>query len=199
MECSGTFTFQGPFWTAESWQTLATRACVEHAPKLGWQVRTARWRASVANKKHVALLKQGAQAWNAWRREHPMVCPDLFGATLFGADLSKADLREANLRGADLSYADLRGADLSDANLAGADLYRATLSDANLTQTNLSYANLRGTGLSEADLTGSVGWFAGMNQPKSIESQRTSVSRGCGSAVYRGSATKRGSVVVPAE
>src|SRR5215211_7711324 len=95
--------------------------------------------------------------------------------------------------------ADLRGADLSYANLAGADLYRATLSEANLTQTNLSYANLRGTGLSEADLTGSVGWFAGMNQPKSIESQRTSVSRGCGSAVYRGSATKRGSVVGPAE
>jgi uncharacterized protein YjbI with pentapeptide repeats len=153
----------------------------------------------VANKKHVALLKQGTGAWNAWRRANPRVCPDLFGATLFGADLSKADLREANLRGADLSYTDLRGADLSYANLAGADLYRATLSDANLTQANLSYANLRGTGLSEADLTGSVGWFAGMNQPKSIESQRTRVSRGCGSAVYRGSATKRGSVVGPAE
>src|SRR3954453_9350085 len=66
----------------------------------------------MANKKHVALLKQGAEAWNAWRREHPTICPDLFGASLFGADLSNADLREANLRGADLSYADLRGADL---------------------------------------------------------------------------------------
>src|SRR3954471_7973826 len=153
----------------------------------------------MANKKHVALLNQGVEAWNAWRREDPTIRADRVGARLFGADLSNADLREANLRGADLSYADLRGADLSDANLAGADLYRATLSDANLTQTNLSYANLRGTGLSEADLTGSVGWFAGMNQPKSIESQRTSVSRGCGSAVYRGSATKRGSVVGPAD
>ena len=131
----------------------------------------------MANKKHVALLNQGAEAWNAWRREHPMVCPDLFGASLFGAHVSKADLREANLRGADLSYADLRGADLSDANLAGADLYRATLSDANLTQTNLSYANLRGTGLREADLTDSVGWFAGMKRPEAVESQRNSLSR----------------------
>ena len=122
----------------------------------------------MANRKHLALLKRGVEAWNAWRRKTPQVRPNLSGATLFGADLSKADLREANLR----------GADLSDANLAGADLYRATLSNANLTQTNLSYANLRGTGLSEADLTDSVGWFAGMNQPKSIESQRTSVSRG---------------------
>jgi hypothetical protein len=38
----------------------------------------------MANKKHVALLRQGAQAWNAWRRKHPRVCPDLFGANLFG-------------------------------------------------------------------------------------------------------------------
>ena len=46
----------------------------------------------MANKKHVALLKQGVEAWNAWRCEHPKVCPDLFGAALFGADLSDADL-----------------------------------------------------------------------------------------------------------
>jgi uncharacterized protein YjbI with pentapeptide repeats len=110
--------------------------------------------------------KQGAQAWNAWRREHPMVCPDLFGATLFGTNLSNADLREANLRGADLSYA----------NLAAADLYRATLSDANLTRTNLSYANLRGTGMSEADLTDSVGWFAGMKRSEALGSQRCGLS-----------------------
>ena len=153
----------------------------------------------MANKKHVALLKQGTGAWNAWRRANPRVRPSLSGTSLFGATLCGADLRDADLRGADLSYANLCGADLSDANLRGADLFWASLGDADLTQANLSYANLRGTGLSEADLTGSVGWFAGMNQPKSIESQRTSVSRGCGSAVYRGSATKRGSEVGPAE
>jgi len=53
----------------------------------------------MANNKHVALLKKGAETWNAWRRANPKVCPDLFGAALFGADLSNADLREANLRG----------------------------------------------------------------------------------------------------
>jgi Pentapeptide repeats (8 copies) len=121
----------------------------------------------MANRKHLALLRQDVAAWNVWRRTNPRVRPSLSGASLFGATLCGADLREANLRGADLSYADLRGANLSHANLAGADLYRATLSEANLTQTNLSYANLHGTGLNEADLTGSVGWFAGMKQPKS--------------------------------
>ena len=47
-----------------------------------------------------------------------------------------------------------------------------------LIEADLDYANLRGTGLSKSGLTDSVGSFAGMNQPKSIESQRTSVSRG---------------------
>jgi hypothetical protein len=32
--------------------------------------------------------------------------------------------------------------------------------------------------VSEADLIGALDWLAGMNQPKSIESQRTRVSRG---------------------
>ena len=41
----------------------------------------------MANEDHVARLKQGVDAWNAWRRENPDVSPDLF----------KANLRETNL------------------------------------------------------------------------------------------------------
>src|SRR3954452_7074489 len=107
----------------------------------------------MANKKHVALIKQGVDAWNKWRRAHPKVRPDLLGAPLFGANLCGADLREADLRGADLGYANLCGADLSYANLRGADLFWAILSEANLTKANLGYANLRGTDLSTRDLT----------------------------------------------
>src|SRR3954454_17112748 len=51
----------------------------------------------MANKKHVALIKQGVDAWNEWRRAHPKVRPDLLGAPLFGANLCGADLREADL------------------------------------------------------------------------------------------------------
>jgi hypothetical protein len=58
----------------------------------------------MANDEHVALLKQGVAAWNAWRAENPNIRPDLRGAVLNrtdlrGADLSEADLEEAALKG----------------------------------------------------------------------------------------------------
>ena len=148
----------------------------------------------MANKKHVALLKQGVGAWNAWRRTNPRVRPSLSGASLFGATLCGANLREADLRGADLSYANLGGADLSHADLRGADLFWASLGEADLTQANLSYADLRGTGLTEADLTDSVGWLAGMRRPESSRA-RGSMSRAGEATPFKGFAKKRGSGV----
>jgi len=122
----------------------------------------------MANRKHLALLKAGVEAWNAWRRTNPRVCPSLSGASLFGATLCGANLREADLCGADLSHADLRGADLFWANLGEADLTRASL----------SYADLRGTGLTEADLSDALGWLAGINRLEGVEGQRARASRG---------------------
>ena len=61
----------------------------------------------MANRKHVALLKQGVEAWNAWRRAHPKIRPNLFRADLTRASLSGADLRRTNLGRASLRYADL--------------------------------------------------------------------------------------------
>jgi hypothetical protein len=54
--------------------------------------------ASMPNNKHVAILKKGAEIWNAWRDENPNIRPDL--SHLNGADLRRADLRKANLIGA---------------------------------------------------------------------------------------------------
>jgi len=48
----------------------------------------------MAKEEHVALLGQGVDAWNAWRRENPDVSPDLRKA-----DLRWAKLQEANLDG----------------------------------------------------------------------------------------------------
>jgi hypothetical protein len=42
----------------------------------------------MANDEHVALLKQGVAAWNAWRREHPDIRPNLSGAYLADAHLT---------------------------------------------------------------------------------------------------------------
>jgi len=54
----------------------------------------------MANEEHVALLKQGVDAWNVWRRDKPDVVPDLRTAGLRGANLSKADLSGMGLRAA---------------------------------------------------------------------------------------------------
>jgi hypothetical protein len=100
----------------------------------------------MANDEHVALLKQGVAAWNAWRDEN-RIRPDLTGALLFGANLSGANLTRANFGGANLS-----GADLSEAKLIGAKLSEVNLSEAKLGLADLRGANLGGADLNRADL-----------------------------------------------
>jgi uncharacterized protein YjbI with pentapeptide repeats len=101
----------------------------------------------MANDEHVALLKQGVDAWNRWRDENSEVRPDLTEADLFAADLTRTNLRGANLNGANLREADLREANLREANLVGANLFRAHLVQAHLSNANLTGANLTGANL----------------------------------------------------
>jgi uncharacterized protein YjbI with pentapeptide repeats len=114
----------------------------------------------MANNEHVALLKQGVAAWNAWRREsRPKIRPDLSGAYLTEAKLSRANLSNTNLSGANLSEADLfsaylGGADLTRANLSGAYLVGARASETNLSGAELSGATLSMTFLAGANLSG---------------------------------------------
>jgi uncharacterized protein YjbI with pentapeptide repeats len=118
----------------------------------------------VANEEHLALLKKGVEAWNAWRPESRIrPVPDLSHGNLSGANLSEVDLSATNLLGADLSATNLFGADLRSTNLFGADLSganlvramvsKADLSAANLTSANLSGARLPGANLTHANLT----------------------------------------------
>ena len=80
---------------------------------------------------HVALLRRGAAAWNAWRNERGEAA-DLSRAGLRGLDLSGFDLSTANLQGADLRGANLSEANLSGARLEGANLFKAVLDGADL-------------------------------------------------------------------
>lgn len=118
----------------------------------------------MANGEHLALLKQGVDAWNQWKANNPDIKPNLSFATgkgimIRGAKLSGVDLSRADLSRADLSHADLVGANLSEANfneayLSNADLIGADLSEADLSNADLIGANLIGTNLNGAKLNG---------------------------------------------
>ena len=143
------------------------------------------------NEEHLRILRQGVDAWNKWRTEHPKIQPNLSGvnldmADLSGADLSRVNLIRANLSGVNLDMADLSGADLSRAiliraDLSGAILYMADLSGAYLNGANLSRANLSAADLSRADLSGAgfkeagIGWTTFGNVDLSIATGLDSV------------------------
>jgi len=110
--------------------------------------------APMANDEHVALLKQGAAAWNAWRDKNPNIDPDLREADLRGTNLRRVNLRRANLSEANIRRADLRKADLTRANLRDALLGRAHILDVSLTEADLRGASLEAAALVDTDLTG---------------------------------------------
>jgi hypothetical protein len=116
----------------------------------------------MANPEHLAILRQGVERWNKWRKAEPDLRPDLGGAylpdaALAGSDLSSANLVQVHLPNAQLSGANMSDADLRGANLSGASLERANLAGsnargANLGQIDLCKANLRGANAQGANL-----------------------------------------------
>lgn len=131
----------------------------------------------MANKEQIAILKQGVEAWNRWRRRRrDKARPQLLEAVFKGMDLSGANLSHAELSGADfenatlsranlssalLYDADFRFANLTGANLSSAYLYRANLvetrlHDAKLTSANFAYADLTAADLTDTDLRGAI-------------------------------------------
>jgi Pentapeptide repeats (8 copies) len=108
----------------------------------------------MADEEQLAILRQGVEAWNAWRLEHPDIKPDLGWANLSRAYLVRANLRGANLNEANLSGADLRRADFRGAYFGGANLSGADLRGTDLRGVNLECTHLVGTRLVGANLTG---------------------------------------------
>ena len=89
----------------------------------------------MANDEDVARLRQGVDAWNAWRAQNRDRRTDLSEADLRGADLIGAILSEANLSRAILTGTNLIRAILSEANLSGARLYETVLANVDLSTT----------------------------------------------------------------
>ena len=107
----------------------------------------------MANEEHLDILRQGVEAWNQWRKEHPNIQPDLASADLNRADLRGANLSNANLSDADLHDTNLSNANINSANLSNADLYAATLIRTSFVGTNLSEVDFVKANISEADLS----------------------------------------------
>ena len=111
------------------------------------------------NRKHLEILSQGVEAWNAWREANKKIEPDLARANFTGADLrgavfSNTNLASAHLEKAQLQAAHFRGANLSDAYLGGATLDDARMSEAKLSNADLNGAQLNGARLNAAQLAG---------------------------------------------
>ena len=147
----------------------------------------------MANPKHLAVLRQGVEAWNRWRAEHPDVTPDLSEANLRALELKGVNLRQADLRDADLRAVNLEGADLSEAKLNGANLgylwfdtgdTRVLQPDMYLTDgsvldhnfegdADIKIANLRSSNLREAWMYGANLSFANLDAADLTEANLT--------------------------
>jgi hypothetical protein len=106
----------------------------------------------MANRRHLAILAKGAEAWNAWRAEGGEP-PNLNGADLRGAFLGIANFRAADLVGTNLSSAVLNGSDFFGARMYRANFKDAILNFAHLRFARMDYVDLRGAKLCGADLS----------------------------------------------
>lgn len=109
----------------------------------------------MANEEHLAILRQGVEVWNQWRRDNLRTMLDLRLAELPLAKLSYIDFRRTILDGANLYGANLYGASAREVNLSLASLEGASLSRADFTQTNFQSANLQHANFIGTKLKGS--------------------------------------------
>ena len=121
-----------------------------------------------------ALLRDGMERWNAFRRDHPRYIVvngaslaeakldeiDLHCTILMESDLRRASLRRALMERAVLRNSDFRDADLRRAILDGADLCRANFAGADLRGASLVRAFLKRSDFTGADLSTAKGLTA---------------------------------------
>jgi uncharacterized protein YjbI with pentapeptide repeats len=112
----------------------------------------------MADQEQLGILHQGVAAWNAWRRLHPKIRPDLSSTSLSWLELADADLQHCSLNDARLHYTQLNRADLyraafGNASLYGADLRDARIVEASFAGADMTKADLRSSEISFTDFT----------------------------------------------
>lgn len=116
----------------------------------------------MANSKHLAILKQGVEVWNKWKKENPKITIDLSNTKLNSLDLSEINLSYGNLSNTDCSNTKFRNSELWSVNFSHANLKNTDFSDAtilgcdfrqsNLTNSHLFHANAFESDFSDANL-----------------------------------------------
>jgi len=138
----------------------------------------------MANPEHIAILKQGVEAWNAWREENPDITPDLERITLYGWNL-----RGANLSRTELTYAMLHRCFLERANLEEAEIHNADLSATDFTEATLVKANLCESILGAQDVEHARGGGHGYGRASFYKANLTGAHL-CGANIYHGCLVK---------
>lgn len=116
----------------------------------------------MANPEHMALLGDGAKAWEIYRRKNPAVRLDLYGANLGGYHFPEVHLIGAMFNGANLSnatfakcrldFCDFTEARLFNTDFRASNLTKAKFIDADLTEADLSYTILDETSFNKSNL-----------------------------------------------
>lgn len=118
-------------------------------------------------KEHLAILRQGAPAWNDFMHDHSYdLRANFIGANLSGMDLTGAIMNRGMFEGADLRGANLSGGTFQEANfnralLTGIRAERAGFGDSLFREANLDHAHLvrarfGGANLGGADFSNSL-------------------------------------------
>jgi uncharacterized protein YjbI with pentapeptide repeats len=82
----------------------------------------------MANEEHLAILRQGVEVWDSWRKKNPEIIPNFSDINFYKADFSNSDFEDASL------YGDFRQVDFANANFYGVDFKAADFDKANFSE-----------------------------------------------------------------
>ena len=108
----------------------------------------------MAKREHLKIARSGVKEWNAWRKKHTNIRPNLRNADLRVTDLAGYDFAGVNLSNADLSWVNLQDANLADVDLTDAFLYEAHLEDLDFREAVLDGAIFENARLARANFAG---------------------------------------------